>query len=520
MKELCHKLIAAVIVVASFQCLDAAIMTTIAGPPEIMGGPLCCVFDSPFLALQTRGNVTLGYTANSQSYVWSQGPTVDSQLPKPLYTNLGPDPSNTSFSHCGKWLNAAFLDDSGVMHGYFHQEWHCDYAHELYTNKSIAYAFSKDGGLTFEEVPDSQIISGNNFSTAHATGEGDHGVVRLGEWLYLYFIEWDAPVSIHGGTSVGLARSAVSDAGRPGTWWKYYNGSWAEPGRGGRADAIANMPGTAAYWVPEAGMLLSVGVLFSGPLRASWSPDGLAWTPSPAGPIFAAGYSNWFRNASSSELFGYPSLSGPQGVGSGIPSVAYVYVTYLRPGTGFDQRWMVRRPLRLVASTTSTTPPALAALSLWCTSDTPLRAWATSGPVAPPDGYVLTVRELALLPTWAPPAPAPALVALVECQLHTAPMTVALARPGECGDGAMAGGHVLRPAGWVAATQADAVALGWGHTRAAGQPLGLGTGALWRCIAGAGNYSAAFGDASCTSAGAGFGPDVLLGYAISPSPTQ
>ena len=52
-----------------------------------------------------------------------------------------------------------------------------------------------------------QLIGGANFSTGHQTGEGDHGVVAFNGALLLYFIEWDAPSGIHGGTSAGVARS-------------------------------------------------------------------------------------------------------------------------------------------------------------------------------------------------------------------------------------------------------------------------------------------------------------------------
>lgn len=90
---------------------------------------------------------------------------------------------------------------TGLVHGYYHQEWHCNYADQLYTNKSVAYAVSHDGGHTFLPSPApgpsnpgaNQIIAGANFSATHQTGEGDHTVVRVGDWLYLYFIEWDGP---------------------------------------------------------------------------------------------------------------------------------------------------------------------------------------------------------------------------------------------------------------------------------------------------------------------------------------
>jgi hypothetical protein len=51
----------------------------------------------------------------------------------------------------------------------------CDYARNSYTNKSIAYAESTDGGLNFTKAghPQNQIIlpPEGNTTTVHQTGE-------------------------------------------------------------------------------------------------------------------------------------------------------------------------------------------------------------------------------------------------------------------------------------------------------------------------------------------------------------
>ena len=295
----------------------SSIITTIVGAPEVLSGPQCCLFDSPFLGISAAaGGGVLGYTANSESWLLSAGATISSLLPAPLPIGLQSDPSNASFSHCGKWLNAAFAEaDGATVHGFFHQEWNCDYAHNLFTNKSIGYALSTDGGRTFAPSP-LQVVAGANFSASQRRsqcGEGDHGVARLGDWLYLFFIEWDAPVSLHGGTSVGVARSRVSDGGRPGTWFKLHAGGWGSPGVGGDADALAGVPGTAVYALEALpGALMAVGVMFSGPLDVAYSAGDppTSWAPARAGPLFHADYSSWDRTAASGELCAYPSLVG------------------------------------------------------------------------------------------------------------------------------------------------------------------------------------------------------------------
>jgi hypothetical protein len=102
---------------------------------------------------------------------------------------------------------------------------------------------------------------------------------------------------------------------------------------------------------------------------------------------------------------------------------------------------------------------------------------------------------------------------------------VALTLTGECGapgGGAFTGGTLLRPAGWLAATASDALALGWSSGSV--QPLGGGPAViadalpLWRCSGtGVGNFSAALGalQSSCDARGWG-GEATLLGFALSP----
>ncbi len=407
-----------------------------------------------------------------------------------------------------------------------------DYAHNLFTNKSIGYAMSTDGGRTFAPSP-LQIIAGANFSASarrSQCGEGDHGVVRLGDYLYLFFIEWDAPVSLHGGTSVGVARSLVRDGGAPGTWYKYHAGAWASPGVGGDADALAGVPGTSVYALAALpGVLMAVGVMFSGDLNVAYTAgDGLPpteWSASQAGPLFHAEWSSWERTPNSTELFGYPALVGLAGAAP-LPSVGYVYVTYLNAGQDFRSRFLVRRPLELFAGggASGAPPVALASLALWrAAAPAPALEWPTTGPVtplsSPATNFTLAAPALAFLATAA--RPALGLVELVQCRVGEG-AAAALALAAECGPARHAafpgGGARVRGEGWLAPTAAGAEALGWGGAGVA--PLGGGSHValiaeeLWRCEgAGAANFSAGVGadGAGCTVRG--WAPHVRLGFA-------
>lgn len=167
-----------------------------------------------------------------------------------------------AFRRC--WLQAVASlpkDPPGRVHGFYHEEYHCDYAHNLFTNKSIAYAESLDGGVSFTKTgwPHNQIIQpppGNTTSTAargQQVGEGDHSVVVAEEspWLYLFFVEWDVLPGMP--VRVGLARSDVASGGVPGSWMKFHCDDAADcgfttKGLGGESSALANITGSAATW--------------------------------------------------------------------------------------------------------------------------------------------------------------------------------------------------------------------------------------------------------------------------------
>ena len=517
---------------------NAGTLTTVAGPWSTRSAAASGGFDFPALALRVNASATAVYTGHSEVDLFSLGATVDAQLSPPRPTGLAPDASNLSFAHCGRWLNAGLPDpaDAAVVHGFVHQEWDCDYAEALYTNKSVAYAVSHDGGQTFSADASAQLIASGNTTSAHQTGEGDHGTVVVGDAIYMFFVEWDAAPDNARGVSSGLARSALADRGRPGTWTKLFRGAFSEPGVGGRADWV-RVSGTAVQTVPEisASTVVSVGLIFTRTglgfgVDISWS-DGVVpptnVTPAAAGPLFNADYSDFNRGPRSNELFIYPSLVGPEGSSAtqGVPTASsFLYISYLPFGAGFDELWLVRRGVQILraASGTRRAPPALAALSLWQASSPAglLRAWPTTLPVTPGSAppqlpYALARDVLCHLVTW---HAAPALVALKECARDEG--VVVLAVSGECGAGELANFTTqLRSPGWAAATAADAAALGWADVErpSDGVHLAADVGELWRCRgAGADNFSASFGDATCASAGAGFAPDRRLGFALGP----
>jgi hypothetical protein len=304
------------------------------------------MFDQPFLALDIGSNV-VSWTANAETYEYGNGSSVDALLPSPIYTGLGPSPNATDLDHCGAWLNAAWFDGV-LLHGYYHQEWQCDYAHNFMTNKSIGYAVSDDGGRSFSKPghPNNAIITAPNTTLAHQSGEGDHGVVQMGEFLMLYFRDW---LGFNGAATISVARANTSTGGLPGSWWKLYRGSFdsGSPGLGGASDMLDNITGTAVYPFPLGGGLVSVGTDGTGHPTLAFSTDGLHWQRAEQ-PLLYVEPGNWNRSVQPSvELFGYWSLSGPQGATDTAGPRVYAFATYWPPGS--VERYLVRRPVDLYA---------------------------------------------------------------------------------------------------------------------------------------------------------------------------
>lgn len=75
------------------------------------------------------------------------------------------------------------------------------------------------------------------------TGTGPHWMVRNGAYLLVYAEDAFAVDAVTGAyvPAFTVSRSLVTDGGLPGTWFKYYNGAWEQPGIGGNGTALANL---------------------------------------------------------------------------------------------------------------------------------------------------------------------------------------------------------------------------------------------------------------------------------------
>lgn len=304
--------------------------------PEQLYGPDGWPDGSPF-TIRTGSTIRL-YNGGSAyglpsgvTHAWS-GPSLDNLTfqPAPVI-----EPGN-AFDTCGAWLMAAYTDTT-TLRGWYHAEGNCDYANNYNSRKTIAYAESADGGLTFVKVgyPDNQIISAPaSIPLAEQDDEGDFRIVRNGEYYYLYFLS-----SLDRRTH--LARSLISDGGKPGTWWKWYNGGFTEPGLGGRSDALGEWWQIFCWWVSYNTHLdkWTAFHLRNDGLGLSVSDDGIHWTPQDA-TIIATGNQWQDRHNANRPLVNYLSMIGPVGNSDEVGREFWIYGMYLAPYE--TQRYLMR----------------------------------------------------------------------------------------------------------------------------------------------------------------------------------
>jgi hypothetical protein len=103
---------------------------------------------------------------------------------------------------------------------------------------SIGLARSTDNGTTWSRV--GQVITGITPKPVQpppgALGAAGPSVIVSGGYIYLFYIDVGNysvfPDLVH------VARSSIASDGAPGTWYKYYEGTFSEPGLGGMSTPV------------------------------------------------------------------------------------------------------------------------------------------------------------------------------------------------------------------------------------------------------------------------------------------
>lgn len=154
---------------------------------------------------------------------------------------------------------------------------------------NVGLAVSSDNGNTWQRRGKILAAAPYNFASCEVRnfyGAGSFsGVVSPdGRYLYLYHHIWHPFQSCY----VTVSRSEIASGLGPGTWWRYYEGNWDQPGLGGLgSDMWREPPGQepcmagipSVSWNPTFNMWLAVFVTFEGFAYTS-SSDGVNWAES------------------------------------------------------------------------------------------------------------------------------------------------------------------------------------------------------------------------------------------------
>jgi hypothetical protein len=405
------------------------------GPLEVVRGPDMAT-DNPFNTLMGTSSL-LAYIANGSTWGYLGGSL---ETLRPLNNPVLQAGANLAdFDYCGAWLCRVWQDGT-VIRGWYHAETDCDYSIGR-THMSVAYAESYDGGRTFVKpnYPNNQVITAPpTYTNPDLDDEGDHRVIRIGDYLYLYFLatrDW----RIH------LARSHILDGGRPATWQKYYNGSFNQPGLTGESSAIADWRTLGRSWVSYNSYLNSYlglsGIWPYGQDRQKgWgfavSPDGLKWIALPYLVLPSEG--KWVEREKKLELelANYPSLISIYGDSDQIGDTFWLYYMYINPYEDFDQRYLVRRKIH-ISTTTSSAPidlvPRIALSKYQKLNDT----WFTTTNTDPTYQFIETIGYLFT-------DEVPNSIPLYDCYIDSWNDHVLVPNDKSCG-----GERYLRPVGWI-----------------------------------------------------------------------
>jgi hypothetical protein len=359
--------------------------------------------------------------------------------------------------------------------------------------KSIAYADSDDGGLSFSKVnyPDNVVLSGPADEIALATtdnivGIGDFSVVEKDGFYYLFFL------NAHRGES-GVARATVASGGLPGSWWKWHDGEFAQPGIGGEESTFGLQLAGVSY-NSRLGKFVALNYGKAGtvgfrvaisPDAVSWTildvplvPGGTRWAESPAGlgngGVAPIGYSQ------------YQTLIAPDGSKTWSDTF-YLYYVYVRPGEDFTMRFFLRSEVRMeIDDPPLSRPKASTSLNRYFSASAQ-KHWVTSELAVPIQGTWDFQNNGSLGGVFT--SAAAGLVELDDCVYGVNNYVVSVG--GTCG----AGATLLRRIGWV---------------YDGGLPQPANTHAIYRCYAPSLDSHFVSVSADCEGAQTEF----LLGYAL------
>ena len=287
--------------------------------------------DGHISVLFDQGNYVM-FWANFENYrtVGAKPFPEDHSTLSPQYAIFGGRFDRDAFNNGGSWLMSVYRIDGDDLIGFYHAEDHWYPRQWEYAWKSIGVTRSFDKGITW--IDDGQIIhsSKSKPTIPDHGGNGDHCVVwneGLKRWICYY--------------QEHFLQMAISDdpLGQPGSWYKYYNGAFKEPGLGGLSTPIPvlkNIPGAnpSVHFNSYLKLWIMVWHRWDPPeIYIAYSTDGIAWIHPQKMVSGSQGGKAW-----------YPSIIGETDVQAGQEARLY-YADFSADG---QTRKFVSRSLKFI----------------------------------------------------------------------------------------------------------------------------------------------------------------------------
>ena len=220
---------------------------------------------------------------------------------------------------------------------------------------TIGLARSSDEGQTWERL--GPVIAGRQPRPDPPPWPGAFGaggpcalVNESDGFIYIYYLDWGRPL-FPGTDEIHLARSPVSSDGAPGSWHKYFQGSFDEPGIDGNSDPVIRSPSSTGFWAGFPSV--SYNVSLDAYLAVFVSADGFYYSASSDLTNWTVGKKLLTRNETPNTgepWLLYPSLLSPsQPTDSTTGATGYLY--YGHGIYNVECHHMVRRPVQVGWST-------------------------------------------------------------------------------------------------------------------------------------------------------------------------
>ncbi|OQA00063.1 MAG: hypothetical protein BWY71_00852 [Planctomycetes bacterium ADurb.Bin412] len=199
--------------------------------------------DYPMRQVVIDGEVWIMHVPNSDVYKEQckvcrfKGPDLEHLERQP--DGYGEFPGAAAFLGCGLWWD----EETRTLYGLMHSE----YAHnnqQGWCSKKTRLATSTDMGLTWTLVGDILTRALPNVAdyagSCFEAGPADFDFYADTRGGYFYVTSWNSFTpkqgKLNGFTMYSeVARCAIADRMAPGKWYKFCNGTWTEPGLGGKS---------------------------------------------------------------------------------------------------------------------------------------------------------------------------------------------------------------------------------------------------------------------------------------------